>query len=333
LLARHGSAVVSLPGGCAIGTRPVDFHLEGLEALGAEKLGHYIVKGPQGALGRASDKLRAQAARLGATHILPPWATGAAPAMGASVREDVTTFGKARVYRFYRLPQVAWAKVPAALRPKALRRLRQPTWHPSEDENAAMYAAAAHPQAPLEAEAVASAESDQEPVRYAKGAAPEGAFGFTFGMSYAQASRVCARAQQKRRRVAQTQLLCTGSMASARGIPVQSVTLRFCEAGLCSIDVRLDAGSPTDEATTALATALRGVMTRLYGQASGGDCADDARCEDAAPAWAWQDGTWVQVQQTQASAPDATSAGELWLRYRQEEAMQGDRGAAVAVRK
>jgi UDP-N-acetylglucosamine 1-carboxyvinyltransferase len=36
LLARCGEARVSLPGGCAIGTRPVDLHLKGLEALGAE---------------------------------------------------------------------------------------------------------------------------------------------------------------------------------------------------------------------------------------------------------------------------------------------------------
>jgi UDP-N-acetylglucosamine 1-carboxyvinyltransferase len=36
LLARHGQAEVSLPGGCAIGARPVDQHLKGLEALGAE---------------------------------------------------------------------------------------------------------------------------------------------------------------------------------------------------------------------------------------------------------------------------------------------------------
>jgi UDP-N-acetylglucosamine 1-carboxyvinyltransferase len=35
LLARHGVAVVSLPGGCAIGARPVDLHLKALEALGA----------------------------------------------------------------------------------------------------------------------------------------------------------------------------------------------------------------------------------------------------------------------------------------------------------
>ncbi len=36
LLARTGRAVVSLPGGCAIGARPVDLHLKGLQALGAE---------------------------------------------------------------------------------------------------------------------------------------------------------------------------------------------------------------------------------------------------------------------------------------------------------
>ncbi|MDA0338583.1 MAG: UDP-N-acetylglucosamine 1-carboxyvinyltransferase [Proteobacteria bacterium] len=36
LLARGGEATVSLPGGCAIGTRPIDLHLMGLEALGAE---------------------------------------------------------------------------------------------------------------------------------------------------------------------------------------------------------------------------------------------------------------------------------------------------------
>ena len=36
LLAREGHAEISLPGGCAIGTRPIDLHLEGFEALGAE---------------------------------------------------------------------------------------------------------------------------------------------------------------------------------------------------------------------------------------------------------------------------------------------------------
>lgn len=36
LLARFGEAEVSFPGGCAIGSRPVDLHLKGLEAMGAE---------------------------------------------------------------------------------------------------------------------------------------------------------------------------------------------------------------------------------------------------------------------------------------------------------
>ncbi|HDP36048.1 MAG TPA: UDP-N-acetylglucosamine 1-carboxyvinyltransferase, partial [Candidatus Hydrogenedentes bacterium] len=36
LIARFGRARVSLPGGCAIGTRPVDIHLKGLEALGCK---------------------------------------------------------------------------------------------------------------------------------------------------------------------------------------------------------------------------------------------------------------------------------------------------------
>ena len=36
LLAKYGDAEVSLPGGCAIGSRPVDLHIKGLQALGAE---------------------------------------------------------------------------------------------------------------------------------------------------------------------------------------------------------------------------------------------------------------------------------------------------------
>lgn len=45
LLARHGRAKVSLPGGCAWGPRPVDLHLKGMEALGAkiELEGGYIL--------------------------------------------------------------------------------------------------------------------------------------------------------------------------------------------------------------------------------------------------------------------------------------------------
>ncbi|MEA2005099.1 MAG: UDP-N-acetylglucosamine 1-carboxyvinyltransferase [Acidobacteriota bacterium] len=41
LLARHGKAIVALPGGCAIGSRPIDLHIHGLEKLGASiKLEH-----------------------------------------------------------------------------------------------------------------------------------------------------------------------------------------------------------------------------------------------------------------------------------------------------
>src|SRR5688500_15467462 len=36
LVARYGRARVSLPGGCAIGARPIDQHLKGLEAMGAK---------------------------------------------------------------------------------------------------------------------------------------------------------------------------------------------------------------------------------------------------------------------------------------------------------
>src|SRR4051812_45266318 len=36
MLARAGEATVSLPGGCAIGNRPIDLHLKALQALGAE---------------------------------------------------------------------------------------------------------------------------------------------------------------------------------------------------------------------------------------------------------------------------------------------------------
>ncbi len=45
LVARFGEAMVSMPGGCAIGHRPVDIHLKGLEALGAKiEVGHGYIK-------------------------------------------------------------------------------------------------------------------------------------------------------------------------------------------------------------------------------------------------------------------------------------------------
>ncbi len=51
LLARFGEATVSLPGGCAIGSRPVDQHIKGLMAMGAEitvEHGYMIARLPQG---------------------------------------------------------------------------------------------------------------------------------------------------------------------------------------------------------------------------------------------------------------------------------------------
>ncbi|WP_278922734.1 MULTISPECIES: UDP-N-acetylglucosamine 1-carboxyvinyltransferase [Pseudophaeobacter] len=54
MLARLGQAVVSLPGGCAIGARPMDLHIHGLEALGAEielKDGYLHAKAPGGLKG------------------------------------------------------------------------------------------------------------------------------------------------------------------------------------------------------------------------------------------------------------------------------------------
>jgi UDP-N-acetylglucosamine 1-carboxyvinyltransferase len=50
LLARFGKAKVSLPGGCAIGTRPIDLHLEALKHLGAQvslEAGYVVARAPQ----------------------------------------------------------------------------------------------------------------------------------------------------------------------------------------------------------------------------------------------------------------------------------------------
>ncbi|MGB2127540.1 UDP-N-acetylglucosamine 1-carboxyvinyltransferase [Planktomarina sp.] len=54
MLARAGQAIASLPGGCAIGARPVDLHLKAMEALGAQielRDGYVHAKAPQGLKG------------------------------------------------------------------------------------------------------------------------------------------------------------------------------------------------------------------------------------------------------------------------------------------
>ena len=53
LLARFGTATVSLPGGCAIGSRPVDQHIKGLQAMGAQIVvehGNIVAQAPGGRL-------------------------------------------------------------------------------------------------------------------------------------------------------------------------------------------------------------------------------------------------------------------------------------------
>ena len=58
LLARFGKAKVSLPGGCAIGTRPIDLHLTGFEQFGAEvklEAGNVVARAPKDGRLRAAD--------------------------------------------------------------------------------------------------------------------------------------------------------------------------------------------------------------------------------------------------------------------------------------
>jgi len=58
LLARFGKAKVSLPGGCAIGSRPIDLHLESLKVLGAEvnlEAGYVVARAPKGGRLRGAD--------------------------------------------------------------------------------------------------------------------------------------------------------------------------------------------------------------------------------------------------------------------------------------
>ncbi|MDF2958998.1 MAG: UDP-N-acetylglucosamine 1-carboxyvinyltransferase [Paenibacillus sp.] len=86
LLTRMGQARISLPGGCAIGTRPIDQHLKGFEAMGAEiELGHGFIEA------RVSGKLKGakiylDVASVGATENIM---------MAASLAEGTTTIENA----------------------------------------------------------------------------------------------------------------------------------------------------------------------------------------------------------------------------------------------
>ena len=86
LLARAGEAIVSLPGGCAIGARPMDIHIEALEALGAKielKEGYLYAKAPIAGLKGGRHKMRF--ASVGATE---NFLMAASLAKGTSVLEN-----------------------------------------------------------------------------------------------------------------------------------------------------------------------------------------------------------------------------------------------------
>ena len=86
ILARMGEARVSLPGGCAIGNRPIDLHLKALEALGAEletSAGYVTAKAPGGRLSGGS--FRFPVVSVGATENA---LMAAATAKGTSVLEN-----------------------------------------------------------------------------------------------------------------------------------------------------------------------------------------------------------------------------------------------------
>ncbi len=84
LVARYGQAKVSLPGGCAIGTRPVDLHIKGLQQLGAEielDSGYIVAKAPNGlkggeiafpkvSVGATENLLMAATLAKGETHLI-----------------------------------------------------------------------------------------------------------------------------------------------------------------------------------------------------------------------------------------------------------------------
>jgi UDP-N-acetylglucosamine 1-carboxyvinyltransferase len=88
LLSRMREARVSLPGGCAIGTRPVDFFLMGLEALGAElaiEAGYVVARAPRGLIG---GRVRFPHVSVGATHTIM---MAAALSKGESIIENAAS--------------------------------------------------------------------------------------------------------------------------------------------------------------------------------------------------------------------------------------------------
>lgn len=85
LLARFGDAEVSLPGGCAIGSRPVDLHIKGLQALGAR------ISVEHGFIRASADRLR------GARHVFEMVSVGATEnvLMAAALADGTTVLENA----------------------------------------------------------------------------------------------------------------------------------------------------------------------------------------------------------------------------------------------
>ncbi len=83
LVARRGRAVVALPGGCNIGSRPVDLHLAGLQALGAD------IRIERGYVIAAARRLRGTNINLRGPH--GPTVTGTANVMSAAALADGQT--------------------------------------------------------------------------------------------------------------------------------------------------------------------------------------------------------------------------------------------------
>ena len=101
LLARAHEARVSLPGGCAIGTRPVDLFLYGLKALGAEidiDEGYVVARAPKGGLRGA--RIEFPKVTVGATHVIMMAATlarGTTVIENAAMEPEVTDLAECLV--------------------------------------------------------------------------------------------------------------------------------------------------------------------------------------------------------------------------------------------
>ena len=98
ILARHGEAKVSLPGGCAWGPRPVDLHLKGMEKLGASieiESGYVIAKAKNGKLD--GGKIHFDISSVGATGNVLMAATlakGTTKITNAALEPEITALGR-----------------------------------------------------------------------------------------------------------------------------------------------------------------------------------------------------------------------------------------------